>query len=134
LHYRMPVSRFFATVSLAVALIVKEAGPEIFCQSHSLIVPSGSLEAEPSNEILSVGKVITWSGPAMAIGGLLFSLQPSHDFSFLQEIKIPAAKMNNARRMNIFFHKKALRFAEINYKNPMVAMLCPLQTHTGCHQ
>jgi hypothetical protein len=52
--------------------MLKEAGPEIFFQSHSLIVPSGSLEGEPSNEIVSVGKVISWSGPAMAIGGLLF--------------------------------------------------------------
>jgi hypothetical protein len=69
-------------------LRAKEAGPEIFFQSHSLIVPSGSLEAEPSNETLSVGKVKTWSGPAIAVGGLLLSLQPSHDVSFLQEIKI----------------------------------------------
>ena len=45
--------------------ITKEAGPEIFVQSHSLIVPSGSLEARPSREMLSVGKVITWSGPAI---------------------------------------------------------------------
>ena len=29
-----------------------------------------------------------WSCPAMEIGGLLVSLHPSHDFSFLQEIKI----------------------------------------------
>ena len=75
--------------------MLKEAGPEIFCQSHSLIVPSGSLEEEPSNEMLSVGKVITWSGPATAIGGLLFSLQPSHDLSFLQAVIItePVNKM-----------------------------------------
>jgi hypothetical protein len=33
--------------------------------------------------------VITWSGPEIAMSGLLFSLQPSHDFSFLQEIQIP---------------------------------------------
>jgi hypothetical protein len=66
---------------------LKEAGPEIFFQSHSLIVPSGSLDADPSNEMLSVGKVITWSGPATAIGCLLVSLHPSQDFSFLQERK-----------------------------------------------
>jgi len=51
-------------------LILKEVGPEIFVQSRLLIIPSGSLEAEPSNEMLSVGKVITWSGPALAVGGL----------------------------------------------------------------
>jgi hypothetical protein len=81
---------------------LEDAGPEIFFQSHSLIVPSGSLEAEPSNEMLSVGKVITWSGPATAIGGLLFSTHPSQDFSFLQERNIPAIEMNNARRRNFF--------------------------------
>ena len=100
------VVRVFTAVVESFGLIItKEAGPEIFVQSHSLIVPSGSLEAEPSNEILAVGKAITWSGPAIAIGGLLFSLQPSQDFSFLQEIIIPAAKMNNARTMNIFLIK-----------------------------
>lgn len=70
-----------------------EAGPSISFRSHpiaigSLIVPARSLDAEPSNQILSAGKVITWSGPANAVGGLLFSLQPSDDVSFLQEIKI----------------------------------------------
>ena len=78
-------------------IISKEAGPSMFFQSHSLIVPSGSLEAEPSNEMLSVGKVITWSGPAIAVGGLLFSLQPSQDVPFSQELKnkIPAIKASN---------------------------------------
>jgi len=65
--------------------LLKEAGPEILAQSHSLIVPSGSLELEPSSKMLSVGKVITWSDPAIAIGGLLFSLQFSHDISLWQE-------------------------------------------------
>ena len=41
----------------------------------------------PSNETLSVGKVITWSGPAIAMDGL-FPLQPSQEVSFLQEIKM----------------------------------------------
>ena len=66
-------------------MILKEAGPEIFVQSQTLIVPSGSLELLPSSETLSVGKVITWSGPAKAIGGLLPSLHPSHEYSFLQD-------------------------------------------------
>jgi hypothetical protein len=61
-------------------LDIKEAGPKIFVQSHPLIFPSGSLEA--SSEMLSVGKVITWSGPAIEIGGLLASLQSSQEISF----------------------------------------------------
>ena len=82
----MPATSALTFVNESVGLmILKEAGPSIFFQSHSLIVPSGSLEAEPSNEILSVGKVITRSGPAMAMGGLFPLMHPSHDFSFLQE-------------------------------------------------
>ena len=49
------------------------------------MLPSGSLELLPSSETLSIGKVIAWSGPATAIGGLFFSAQPSHEVSFLQE-------------------------------------------------
>jgi len=71
-------------------LILKEARPEIFVQSRSLIVPSGSLEAEPSNEMLSVGKVITWSGPAIAVGGLFPSLHPWQDFSFYRKKIFPS--------------------------------------------
>jgi hypothetical protein len=59
-----------------------------------LIIPSGSLDVLPSNETLSVGKVITWSGPAIAIGGLLFLItHPSHDVSFLHEEKINPQKI-----------------------------------------
>jgi hypothetical protein len=45
--------------------------------------------------MLSVGKVITWSGPAIAIGGFYFPLQPSQDVSFLQALIIakPVKKM-----------------------------------------
>jgi len=77
--------------------MLKEAGPEILLQIQTPIIPSGSLEAVPSNKILSVGKVITWSGPAAAIGGLLFSLHPSQDFSFLQEIQIAPAMMDGIK-------------------------------------
>jgi hypothetical protein len=70
------------------------------------MVPSGSLDAEPSNKMLSVGKVITWSGPAMAIGRLLYSLHPSQGISFLQEIQIIAAMMDGIKyERNIFFIK-----------------------------
>lgn len=78
--------------------IVKEAGPEISVQSHTLIVPSRSLELLPSSETLSVGKVITWSGPALAMGDLLPSLQPSQEISFWQERKnnIPVSRIKGA--------------------------------------
>ena len=76
--------------------MLKEAGPEIFVQSHSLIVPSASLEFLPSSKTLSVGKIISWSGPETAFGGLLFLVaQPSHEVSFLQErfVIIPKVKI-----------------------------------------
>jgi len=69
-------------------IISREAGPEIFVQSHLVIVPSGSLELSPFNRTLSVGKVTTWSDPATAIGGLFPSTHPSQEISFLQEKKI----------------------------------------------
>ena len=53
--------------------IFKEAGPKILIHSHSFMVPYGSSDADPSNEILSVGKVITKSDHAIATGGLLAS-------------------------------------------------------------
>ena len=108
---------FMNVVVLVVMVMLKEAGPEIFVQSHSLIVPSGSLVAEPSNKILSVGKVITWSGPAIAIGGLLYSLQPSQDFSLLQKLKnkIPAIKASN-KRVCFGFKKKVLWFNSFSLK------------------
>ena len=86
----MSATGFFTTMADDTELLIIEGEvTKVFVQSHSLIVPSGSLEAVPSNKILSVGKVITWSGPAIAIGGLLILvLQPSHDFYFLQEKKI----------------------------------------------
>ena len=60
----MPSTKFLAFVFEDDSeIILKEAGPEIFVQSYSLIVPSGSLDAEPSNEMLSVGKAITWFRP-----------------------------------------------------------------------
>ena len=108
----MPSTRFVAFVFEDDGeRILKEAGPSIFFQSHSLIVPSGSLEAEPSNEMLSVGKVITWSGPAIAVGGLLFSLQPSQDVPLLQELNnnIPAIKASN-RRVCFSFKKRFYGF------------------------
>ena len=105
--YRVPIASFFTTVFAVVVLaIVKEAGPEIFVQSQTLIVPSGSLDDEPSNKMLSAGKVRSGSGPAMAIGGLLFSLQPSQEYSLLQHIKTKApARKNISAKKIIFFIK-----------------------------
>ena len=88
----MPVERFFTIVFAAVLFtILQEAGPEIFVQSHSLIVPSGSLVALPSSNILSVGKVIALSEPARAVGGLGSSL--------LQEVK--GAEIQVTKRQRI---------------------------------
>ena len=66
------------------------------------MLPSGSLDILPSRKTLSVGKVINWSGPATAIGGLMVSLHPSHDFSFLQE-SIPVSKDNTGNKSNTIF-------------------------------
>lgn len=88
--------------------ILKEAGPEIFVRSHSLIVPSGSLATDPSNEMLSAGKAIYWSAPAMAIGDWL-SLQPSLEYSFLLGKNITANKLNNINKeRSIFSYIKGL--------------------------
>ena len=70
--------------------IIKKPGPEIFVQLHWIIDPSGSLEAEPSNAMLSI-KLITWSAPATAIGGFFPLIQFAHGLSFLQALKIKAA-------------------------------------------
>jgi len=52
------------------------------------MLPSGSLELLPSSETLSIGKVIAWSGPATAIGGLLFlAAHPSWCFFFAGKTK-----------------------------------------------
>jgi hypothetical protein len=42
-----------------------------FFQRHSLIFPAGSLHELISSETPSIGKVITWPGPALAM--LFFS-------------------------------------------------------------
>ena len=80
-------------LAYVVVRIEKEAGPVIYSQSHptaigSLIFPSESLNDDPSNEIQSAGRVVTWSGPAIAIGVLLFSDHPSQDVSFLLGKKV----------------------------------------------
>ena len=94
--------------------LLKEEGPEIFVQSHSLIVPSGSLELLPSSNTLSVGKVITWSGPAVTVGGLLFSLPLSHDLSFLPEINMTTPASNNViREKKILFITKDLMISKL---------------------
>ena len=54
--------------------------------------------------MLSVGKAITWSGPAMVIGGLLASFLSS--FAFMQEKNIRETEMDNDKKGNIFFVKE----------------------------
>lgn len=108
-----PSTRFLATVlGRDLSPITKEEGPEIFVQSHYITFPSESLEAEPSNEMLSAGKVITWSGPATAMGGL-FPLQPSQECSFLQGINIPVAVIIITANKNIFFIAKGFKTASL---------------------
>ena len=83
----MPLISFLILVFVVEVLVIeKEAGPVIFIQSHSRFIPSGSPELLPSSEILSLGKVITWSGPATAFGGLLSFLQFLLENSFSQEV------------------------------------------------
>jgi len=60
--------------------MLEETGPEFIVQGQLLIVPSGSLELLPSSEMLSVGKVITRSGTAIATGGFLASYLSSFAF------------------------------------------------------
>ncbi len=49
---------------------------------------SGSVEALPSSVAELVGKVMVWSGPALATGGLFVLLADVVTCSFLQEEKI----------------------------------------------
>jgi hypothetical protein len=60
--------------------------------------------ADASIETLSVGKVITMSGPAMATGGLLASYLSS--FAFLQQKNISETEMDNDKRRDLFFVKE----------------------------
>jgi hypothetical protein len=48
--------------------------------------------------------MITWSARTLATGGFFFSAQPSHDVSFLHEIKIttPTKAINNRNILFIF--------------------------------
>jgi len=69
------------------------------------MLPSGLLELLPSSEALSVDKVINRSGPAIAMGGMLFLVaHPSHEYSLLQEtVSINAIKkMLRVKPMNDF--------------------------------
>ena len=134
-------SKIFASVfAVAEEEILKEAGPSIFFQSHSLIVPSGSLEAEPSNEMLSVGKVITWSGPCYcdrrfviffaAFAGCFFFAG-----TFLQELKnkIPAIKASN-KRVCFGFKKRFYGSIVFSLKKFNALLLqCRLPKHSLYH-
>src|SRR5690242_15258724 len=94
--------------------ITKAAGPDIFFQSQLDIAPSGSLELIPSSKTLSVGKLITWSGPAKAKGSLLVPKQLSHDCSFLQELHNTSTTNESDSRNNILF----IILSYKNYLNP----------------
>jgi hypothetical protein len=48
----------------------KDAGPDFFTHLYALILPSGSLDAEPFSSTESTGKTIVVSLPALATGGL----------------------------------------------------------------
>src|SRR5678815_4843241 len=76
-----------------------EAGPEICVQSHTIILPSGSLDKLPSSKRLSVGKVITWSGPAFEMG----ARQSGQVNSFWQESRNNPVNKKSAHNFIIDF-------------------------------
>jgi hypothetical protein len=64
-----------------------EVGPPlIFVHLKETIFPSTSFEPVPSSTVLSLGRAVTWSGPASAIGGLTLSMQFSQEVSLLHEL------------------------------------------------
>src|SRR4029079_4568170 len=67
--------------------MLEDDGPEILVHCHALIFPSGSLDLPPLSNTLSVGRVMTVSGPATARGGGLFPMQSSQEYSFWQELR-----------------------------------------------
>jgi hypothetical protein len=82
-------------------MMVREEGPDIFSHRNSAIMPSESVEPLPSSFILSTGKTITVSLPALAMGGLFVSRHPSHENSLLQELISKAAAIRqNIRHMD----------------------------------
>ena len=90
-NWYAPTVKFLMIVTEPLGFIIlKDTGPEILVHNQVFIVPSGSLEPVPSRITLSRGKVIIWSGPANATGGLFASAQPSHEYSFLHERLINA--------------------------------------------
>jgi hypothetical protein len=60
---------------------------------------SGSADVLPSRLVLLTGRVKIWSVPAMATGGLLTGLllvvQPSQEYSFMQESEKNTANNEN---------------------------------------
>jgi hypothetical protein len=70
----MPDTRFRTVVTESAGLTMNEdTGPEILLQAQARIEPSGSFERRPSSKTLSFGRLIAWSGPADATGGLFTS-------------------------------------------------------------
>ena len=110
------ISMLTTVVAESGRLIRKEAGPAIFVQCQVVMLPSGSYEAVPFSNTLSVGKVISWSCPVTAMGGLLLLLHPSQEFSFLQDVITIAVILSTTDRVN-----KVL-FISIRFKVPCRAV------------
>ena len=67
--------------------MVNDGGPETFVQEKIWILLSGSEDPFPLSVTVLAGRVMVWSDPALAIGGLLtVEGGPTTGF-FLQDIK-----------------------------------------------
>src|SRR5947207_14763509 len=97
----MPCTNLLTTVlAESSRLMLKEAGPAIFVHCHLVILPSGSYEAVPLSNTLSIGKVTSWSGPATAMGSWLPVLHPSQESSFWQDGAMVAVIDNTINVVN----------------------------------
>ena len=95
-------------------MILKKTGPEFLQMFHLF---SQSVHSDYSNsENAAAGKVINWSGPATAIGGLLLSADPSHRVSFLLDAIIAIAS-SKVTGLNKNFACMALTIFNTIYSN-----------------
>ncbi len=70
------------------------------------MMPSGSVDAEPSSITLSFGKAMVVFLPALGMGGLLPFLQSSQENSFLQEFRMKQVSKIEKRNVKIGFMTK----------------------------